>query len=183
LSARNTLETLQEQIDAADRDDRTSNVQELEEELKMTYCEHQRLSRGLQDRRTTANFYRRQLDEVQFRVSPQHVAELRASIKELRAENATLRDKANAYQMKIERMLIEEEILEYERKLWTPPDVLERVEQEQEETNAQIKRLCEKLDAEAEKYEHTVDELRGIIDEMKRKIAQKIGHDAEPPSP
>jgi vacuolar-type H+-ATPase subunit I/STV1 len=179
--ARNTLESLKEHIEAADRDDRTSAVQELEEELKMTYCEHQRLSRGLQDRRAEADLYRKQLEESQFRVSGQHIAELRASIRELRAENATLRDKANAYQAKIERMLIEEEILEYQKNRWTPPDVLDQVEADLAETNAQMNKLCEKLDAEAEKYEQTVGELKGIIEEMKKKIAQKLEHDADPP--
>jgi chromosome segregation ATPase len=172
--ARNTLETLREQIGAAERDDKTAAVQELEEELKITYCEYQRLARALQDRQNEAAFYAKALEAAEFRASAVHIRELRMSIDQVREQNAILREKANAYQQKIEKMTIENEIVKFEKERRETQDVINEVEVKQADTNRDINRLCERMAGEAERYEEMVAELSQIIEATKARIAQQL---------
>lgn len=172
--ARNTLKTLKEQIDQVINDDKTSNVEELEEEVKMTYCEYKRLCRVLQDKKAEASFYDKQLEETEFRASAQHASELKAAIRDTRAENATLRDKANAYQIKIEKIDIEAKIHEEQKKKSSEQAALDNVEIEEAEQNQKMKKLCEDLNKEMEQHEQNVAELTEIIEQMKQKISDRL---------
>jgi hypothetical protein len=170
--ARNTLETLKEQIEAAEKDDRTSAVQELEEEVKITFCEYKRLERGLQDKQAEAGFYAKELEGAEFRASPGHIRELRITIDQVREQNALLREKANAYQQKIEKINIESAIVRNIQEKRPTHEVINEVELEQAETNNEINRLCAKMGEETDRYEEMVAELSDIIETMKGKIGQ-----------
>ena len=171
---RNTLETLREQIYAAENDDRTSLVEELEEELKMTYCEYQRHVRLLREKKSENQYFDQQLGEAEFRASPQHVADLRASIKATREENASLRDKANAYQIKIEKINIEQEIFNYHEQKLKHEKVMARIEADNEARNKRLQELTQELNEEQEKHLRAVAELTEIVEGIKQKITEKL---------
>ena len=171
---RNTLQKLKEQIEAATNDDKTSLVEELEEELKMTYCEYQRHAKTLQDVKAEASYFDKQLEEAEFRASQPHINELKAAIKETKLENASLRDKANAYQVKLEKIDIEAEIQSYQQKRVPAQKVMDQLEINRAEQNQRMKELCDELNAEQEQHEKNVAELTDIIEEMKEKISQKL---------
>lgn len=172
--ARNTLQKLKEQIEAATNDDKTSLVEELEEELKMTYCEYQRHAKTLQDVKAEAAYFDKQLEEAEFRASQPHINELRAAIKETKLENASLRDKANAYQVKLEKIDIEAQIQGYQQKRVPPQKVMDQLEIDRAEQNQRMKELCDELNAEQEQHEQNIAELTQILDEMRDKISQKL---------
>lgn len=180
--AKNTLKTLKEQIDQVINDDKTSNVEELEEEVKMTYCEYRRLCEVLQEKRAEAGFYDNQLVEAEFRASPQHAGELKAAIRDTRAENATLRDKANAYQIKIEKINIEASIHDNQQKKVSAQKAMDKLEVEQAEENQKMKTLCDELNKEMEQHEQNVAELTEIIEQMKQKISDRLTNGPQPES-
>ena len=171
---KNTLETLREQIYAAENDDRTSMVEELEEELKMTYCEYQRGVRLLKEKKAENQFYDEQLGEAEFRASPQHVSDLRASIKATREENASLREKANAYQVKIEKIQIEHEIFNYHEQKMKHDRVMAKIKAETEEKNQRLQELTQELNEDQAKHQRAIAELTEIVESIKQKITEKL---------
>jgi chromosome segregation ATPase len=179
--AKNTLDILRVDIDQAEKDDRTSSVEELEEELKMTYCEYQRLVELLQRKKTEAQYFEKELAASEYRVSNEHVAELRADIRVTRAENASLRDKANAYQIKIEKIRIEAEIVDNIERNISTQDVLDQVDITRAENNRRLNELCNELNEDAEKHDQNLTELLDIVEEMKQKIADHLGANRPPP--
>ncbi|OHT05894.1 hypothetical protein TRFO_26254 [Tritrichomonas foetus] len=172
--AQNTLENLKVQIKQAENDDKTSTVEELEEELKITYCEYQRLAKALQDKKTEANHYDKQLTEAEYRASNPHITELKAAIRDIRSQNASLRDKANAYQIKIEKMKIEQAIVEHQKNKVPTRKTMDDLEVERAEQNQRMNELCNELNEEAEQHDKNVAELTEIIEEMKMKISNKL---------
>jgi chromosome segregation ATPase len=174
-SARNTLETLWEQIEATEADDRTSCIEELEEELKMTYCEYKRLAQGLQDRNNAVASYTRELQDAEHRAASRHIADLRAMIREARTENAVLRDKGNAYQLKIEKLNIEDRLADCQKTMRPNQDVIDEAQVEQTELTEKIGALDEELRQEAEDHAQNVAKLNDIIQSLKDKIASRLG--------
>ena len=172
--AQHTLDHLKEQIELAENDDRTSAVEELEEELKVTYCEYQRLAKALQDKKAEANHFDKQLSEAEYRASNQHINELKAAIKNTRTQNASLRDKANAYQVKIEKMKIEQLIAQHYNNKVPTKKTLDDLEVERAEQNKRMNELCDELNEEAEEHDKNVAELQDIIEEMKLKISNRL---------
>jgi hypothetical protein len=142
-AASHTLETLGEQIEGAEKDDKTSTVHELREEVKITYCEYKRLERGLQDKRAEAAFYGKELEEAELRASLAHIKQLRIAIDQVREQNTLLREKATAYQQKIEKIDIETGITQNVATARKTCDVISEVEIKQAETNKVMSRLCE----------------------------------------
>jgi vacuolar-type H+-ATPase subunit I/STV1 len=172
--AKNTLDKLREEIDLAERDDRTSTVEELEEDLKMTFCEYQRLVQLHQQKTIEAQYFKKELADCEYRVSNEHVGELRAVIRTTRAENASLRDKSNAYQVKLEKIRIEAEIFDNHDRNIASQDVLDQVELNRAENNRRLNELCSELNEDAEKHDQNVSELMSIVEEMKQKIADRL---------
>lgn len=172
--AQNTLDSLKDQVKEAENDDKTSTVEELEEELKITYCEYKRLARTLQDRKAEANHYGRELSEAESRASNQHINELKAAIRDIRSQNASLRDKSRAYQVKIEKIRIDQEIKKHQDQKVDLKTTENNIELERTDLNARMNDICNELNAEAEQHDQNVQELTEIIEEMKMKIIKKL---------
>lgn len=172
--AQNTLDSLKVQVKEAENDDKTSTVEELEEELKITYCEYKRLARTLQDRKAEANHYDRELSEAETRASNQHINELKAAIRDIRSQNASLRDKSRAYQVKIEKIRIDQEIKKHQDEKVDLKTTENNIELERTDLNARMNDICNELNAEAEQHDKNVAELTEIIEEMKMKIIKRL---------
>lgn len=115
-----------------------------------------------------------QLVEAEFRASSQHASELKAAIRDTRTENASLRDKANAYQIKIEKINIEANIHDNQQKKLSAQKAMDKLEIEQAEENQKMKTLCDELNKEMEQHEQNVAELTEIIEQMKQKISDRL---------
>jgi chromosome segregation ATPase len=179
-AVRNALETLKQQIADLESDDRTSTAQELEEELKMTYCEHQRLLRGLQDKRAVIAAYAKDLRDAESRASSEHVLNQRAQLRSLQSENASLRSKSNAYQLKTQKMQIEMQIGECQRQNRPIQEVINQAEVEQAEMNRELAILRTELEQEARAHRERVAGLLAIINAMRQKIAQRLNQEPPP---
>jgi chromosome segregation ATPase len=168
--ARNALEILKEQIAETECDDRTVAVEELEEEVKVTYCEFRRLTQGLQDKRAAIAVYARELQDAEFRASTKHQNDLKAALRDIRYENAVLRDKANAYQLKIEKLVIETKISEAHK----ADDVINQAEVERAELNQSIAKTRSQLDKQEQRHRANVDELMDILTSLRQKIDARL---------
>ena len=108
--AENRIKALNAEIEAASKDDRGAIVDELQEEIKIAYCEYNRLGKALTETKEVAQSYKTQLHDAESFANS--VGRLKASIRELKVLNSSLRDKSNAYQIKHEKLLIEKQIIE-----------------------------------------------------------------------
>jgi hypothetical protein len=166
------LATLKEQIADAEADDRLTAI----EELKMSYSEYTRLSQGLQEKKAAVARYAKELHEVEFRGSNRHLNDLRVLIREVREENAVLRGKSNAYQLKIEKLNIEDELFESMKKGRPMMEVVEEAEVEQAELTEKLNLVMEVMQRDAVEHAAKVAKLKDIIQEMRNVIAAKLEH-------
>jgi hypothetical protein len=170
----NTLLTLREDIDRLERDDHSSMVEELEEDLKMTYCESARLAMLLQERRGDRDFYLAEQERKLYRSSNEHITEMRAEINAVRDQNAILRSKARSYQLKLEKFRIEDEVAEKIANNVSPGAVVEQSEVESTAKQQMLDTLTYSLSQEMDEYRQSVLELNGLIDDMKARIREHL---------
>jgi hypothetical protein len=178
-SARNTLATLKEEIEELESDDRTPAIDELEEELKFSYCEYTRLLQGVQDKKAAAAAYAKELLELELRGAARHLGDLRALVREVRAQNVSLREKANAFQLKIEKLNVEDEIVDAQSGERPEHEILADAQAEHEELKARVTAVVEKMNDEADEHAQKIARLGEIIQAMKDKIAAKLERDTE----
>jgi chromosome segregation ATPase len=178
-SARNTLATLKAEIADLEADDQISAVDELEEELKMAYGEYIRLSQGLREKKGAVAVSLRELQEAEAQGSQRRVGEMRALIREMKEENVVLWNKANAYQLKIERLNVEDDIVEALGKGRVIEEVLEEAEEEQKALNEKLKMMEEQMQKEVIEHNQKMGRLSRIIETMKEKIDAKLRRGAE----
>jgi hypothetical protein len=169
--AENTLESLRNQVEDARQHDKTYIVRELEEEVKLTYCEYQRICRHLQESKIEENRVSSKLHEAEQRCSAQHLSELRNEARTLRERNAALRDKAVAYYVKREKLVAEYQIKDDQDKRVPAQRVVQRVGDEERETKRQIGDRVQQLQDRRAGHMDSIAELRQIIEDQKQKIA------------
>jgi hypothetical protein len=167
---RNTFQTIREQIIELERDDRSSVVEELEEDLKMIFCEYRRRALILQERQSDSRFYAAEQERKRYRASPEHLADLRADIAEIREENAVLRSKARSYLLKLEKLRIEDEVAEKLRNHVSPQTVVEEAEAYYVKQQRVLDRLTAALDREMDEFQQSVGELNALNEDMRETI-------------
>jgi chromosome segregation ATPase len=178
--AENTLRQLRAELDEAQMDDRTAYYQELEEELKATFLEYERIQRAVQDSKQSAQDWEAQLRDVDRKASVENLGDLRQKVAQVKAVNAALRDKWYAYQLKMHKMNIETRINGNRKKGQKADETLEECQSEHAQDEERVEQLRNELDAEDELYRQNVEELTGIIDDQRRKIvAHLMGKDEE----
>jgi hypothetical protein len=169
-SARNTLQALCEEIDRLSKDDRSSTVEELEEELKMTHCEAARLGILVAEKQGDRDFYLAERERKLQGSSTEHANALKAEINSVWNENAILRSKARSYQLKLEKIASEEEIREKLDKEVGVAAIVEQAELKFAEKQRRMDRILAALGKEQAQFEQSVSELTALIDGMKAKI-------------
>ena len=169
-SAANTLENLHDTIDQTRYDDKSYIVKELQEEVKLAYCEHQRLAMELQDAKIEANNSAQRRKEAEERISNQHIRELKAKNIELQGENASLRDKAVAYKMKQKKLQIEQEIAEHVKNRQSAEKSINNADKKTQEMSEKLTKTAQQLNEDKEKHLQKIQELKQLIEEQKQKI-------------
>jgi len=173
-SAFNTLQTLKSEIERTRFDDKTFSVRELQEEVKIAYCENQRLAMLLQDTKIEANNVERFRSEVESKCMNQNIGELKNVIKELRDANVSLREKSSAYGIKKGKLDIELEIKKKFDEKVPQPKSINDIKQRIAQTEAENKELMGQLETDKSKHMQDVGELKQIIDGMRTKITNKL---------
>jgi hypothetical protein len=169
--AENTLQSLREQVETVRQHDKTFFVRELEEEVKLTYCEYQRICRNLQDSKIGENQVSQKLHEAEQRCSTQRLSELRNEVRTLREGNASLRDKAVAYYVKREKLVAEHRIKDDQEKKVPGQKAVQAVNAEKAETKTQFGDLVQQLQDKRTQHLDSITELREITENQKQKIA------------
>lgn len=170
-SAENALAALRNQIKKTRQDDKTFIVKELEEEVKLAYCENQRLMALLNDSKSEASKSEQKLQEASRLASNQNVQRMELEIRDLQNTNASLRDKAVAYNSKKMKLDIDKKIKEDQEKNVTSRQMIEEATKQQEEANEKAQKQAEELEKEKEEFLQKMDELQKILDEQRQKIS------------
>lgn len=180
-SAENTLQNLREEIEKIRYNDKTYIVNELREEVKLAYCENQRLNQELQQRNSENSDVDKQLQEASKKASNSYINELKNKIKEIKAINIDLRDKADAYRAKRAKLLIEQTIAGHQEKKVNTQTIIDEANTKNEETAKSNNQTAEELKSSKKEYEEKVAELQDLIDKQRQKIINYLsGQPIEP---
>jgi chromosome segregation ATPase len=172
--AENTLDQLQKEVEEASLDDRTSIYQELEEELRATYLEYERLQGSLSESKEESRRLEKELMRVDDIASTGHLNDLRESIEQTKMINKGLRSKWYAYQKKMHNMNIERRITENRQKGVILKDTLREASEEYSWDVDRLNKLADVLDAQNEDYQNKVEDLINIIDGQRRRIVEHL---------
>jgi hypothetical protein len=173
-SAEHALEVLKEEIVKAKQDDKTFVVKELEEEVKLAYCENVRLAARLKDSRSKTDQTERSLQNAMYKVHPTTYQQLHDTVRRLQVDNASLRDKAIAYDSKRRKLEIERIIKEHQDAQVPAQATVDQAAAQQKEQTAKLAEQVEALANEKREFTDKVTELTRIIDEQRRKISEKL---------
>lgn len=180
-SAENTLQNLREEIEKVRYNDKTYLVNELKEEVKLAYCENQRLNQELQQRNSENSNVDKQLQEASKKASNSYINELKSKIKEIKIINSDLRDKADAYRSKRAKLLIEQTIAGHQEKKVNTQTIIDEANSKNEETAKSNNQTAEELQNAKKEYEEKVAELQEILDKQRQKIINYLsGQPLEP---
>ena len=181
--AQNTLQSLQEELDKAQMDDRTALYQETEEELKTTYLEYDRLQGDIQAAKDEAAQAEDRLKQIDARAGNEHASQLRSQIESNKNASKQLRDKLIAYQTKILKMNIERKI--YDNRVNRVPidQTIKEAEEENQQDRKKMDRMMQRMQKRQEHYEKHVEELMNIIDNQRRSIVDHLMGNDQPQVP
>ena len=169
-SAKNTLQTLKNELQRTRNDDKTFSVRELQEEVKIAYCEHQRLTLLLQDHKIEAHQIEKSRIEAENRCSNPKIAEVKTLIKEVSEVNSSLSDKSNAYNLKKSKLRIEAEL----KNVQITPKYLTDLEEKKNQLINENNKFKEQLVIENSQHGKDISDLRQIIDDLRNKIVNKL---------
>ena len=172
--ARNRLECLNAELEEAIVSDSVSMIKELQAEVRMAYCEHQRLSKLIEDRKMEASAYDRLLVEVDSRASSQHLAELRNAIRELRAVNSDGASKLQLYQNKSMKMSLEGEISQHSSSNTDMYKIMNMIELKRANLIQTINEMNERMEKEKEKHTEDMHNLLDVYIEQKNKLIHRL---------
>jgi chromosome segregation ATPase len=176
----NTVAQLHVDIEAATEDDRTAVFHELDEELKTTYLEYDRLQGDIEASKKEASDLEVQLRETDSRASPQHLSDLEREVSELKIVNVSLRKKWRAYQIKMEKLKIEARIVENRQAQIPSSETLEAASREHNADMERLKNLADAVEADDNVYQQNVQELAEIIQRQRQKLVSHIVGPEEP---
>ena len=173
-SAKATLQDLDDQLNEARDDDRSALVEELQEELKIAYCEYQRLLDETKETSNDSSELQKKLAEADARTSKQHTKELDLAISQTKASNKQLKEKIIAYNKKMERNKIEKTINERKQQGMSPKYCEIEIDDTKRYRTEKYNMLATELNQEMEDFDEKVDMLNKIINEQRTKIINFI---------
>jgi hypothetical protein len=174
VSAENTLDALRLEVEQSSYDDRTAIYQELDEELRASYLEYERLQGDVEAAKAVAQVREEELCKTDAIASPEHLADLREQIERVKVQNRALRAKWRAYQKKMHIMRIEARIAENRQYYVSAAETIKEEAERYSTDVTRLNRLADLLDAQNGEYKGKVDELVGIINWQRRRIVQHL---------
>jgi hypothetical protein len=172
--AEHALEDLHRELEEARLDDRTAYYQEVEEELRATYLEYDRIQDDVAAARDQAQMCEAQLRDVDYKASPAHADELKKSISQLKAYNRSLRAKWTAYHVKMEKIQIDCRIDENRRSGRPAQETIEAAPIEYGEEVDRVSELTEQLETADTEYRTNLEKLNTILDGQRKRIVEHL---------
>ena len=169
-AAQATNQDLDAQLKEAQLDDRSALVEELQEELKIAYCEYQRLQEETKRTASDSGALQKKLAEADARTSKAHTKELDLAISQTKASNKQLKEKIIAYNKKMERNKIEKTINERKKEGMSQQYCEIEITDTKRYRTEKYNMLANELNEEMEKFDSRVDMLNKIINEQRTKI-------------
>lgn len=173
-AAENRLENIQTELEKAQYDDRTACYQEVEEELKVTFLEYDRIQGDITSSRDEARHCEDRLKATDARASQRHITDLELAIDQIKAANAALREKWNAYQIKMHKMNIETRIVKNREEGKNGDVTLKEADKEANAVVRKLEKLDDELAREEAHYHKHVEEIMEIIDNQRRRIVEHL---------
>ena len=195
-SAQNTLDSLKNEIEKTRKDDKTFSVRELQEEVKIIYCEYTRLNKEVADGQEESQAVENARSQAEMKCSSRYQNSLKAQINELKSAIIDLNDKSNAYASKNAKLESDKELVkelgeqnqpvtpksgkqQTQRQQQQPKQrSAQQIKKESDEKKAQIQteidEETEKLKESHKQHEESMNELRQIIEAMKEKIVEQL---------
>jgi hypothetical protein len=173
-SAENTLEHLQEEYEETSLDDRVAVYRELDEEVRETFLELERLQAEIQSARDEADRLELQLKETDKEASPEGLNGVREEIERIKGLNRSLRKKWQAYHENMHRMNIETRITANRQAEQKSEETIREADQEYHLDVGRLNELADVLDGRNAEYQRNVEELMNIIDQQRRRIVQHL---------
>jgi chromosome segregation ATPase len=170
--AQHACDKLQLELQEAQCDDRTAFYQEVEEELRATFLEYERLQQELNKARQEAQSYEVQLEKIDYRASAQNAEDLERTINQLKGSNRALRSKWEAYHLKMQKMDIDARSSANRRDNVNCQDTVESGSMEYNEEVDKLNNVADQLDQVDLEYRQHADRLTEIIDNQRRAIVQ-----------
>lgn len=169
-AAEATIKDLDKQIKDCQEDDKSALVEELQEELKVAYCEYQRLKDTIDNTEAESEETRKKFAEADAKTSKQHTTELNMSISQLREANRALKEKIVAYNKKMERNKIEKVINERNQIGLTQEYYMMEINDTKRYRTEKYNMIAEELNKEMDDFDKKVEELNKIINTQRSKI-------------
>jgi chromosome segregation ATPase len=173
-AAEHAFEKVQLELKDAQYDDRTALYQEVEEELRATYLEYERLQQEVIAAREEAHSYDAQLKEVDYKASAQNAEDLNRSLAQLKGFNHALRDKWKAYHLKMEKMRIEQRISDNRKAKRHPQETVDAAAAEYDQEVEKLNSVADELDQVDAEYRQNAARLMEIIDDQRRAIVRYL---------
>ena len=190
-SAQNTVDSLTADIEKAKNDDKTFNVRELQEEVKIIYCEYTRLENEINDGQDEAKSLEQARTQAEHKCTQKYHTNLKNQLNELSQQINDLRDKSNAYASKNAKIeadnQLAKEISEQNKQGGANRSGKQNTQQNSQQNGSktnydekkqnlqdEIDSLNQKLDESHQEHVKNIQELRGIIEDMKTKISEQL---------
>jgi hypothetical protein len=148
--------------------------QELQEELKVIYLEYDRLRIEIEKSRESAKESEAELRHIDKKASPQNLQDMDLRLTQLKAYNASLRDKWNAYHLKGHKIKVDIRIHKNREAGKRATDGIYDGEGEFADLNDKLLDLQDQLGREERVHHRRVELLMETIDKQRRRIAEHL---------
>lgn len=173
-SAQNTLDTLNQQLEQMEKDDRNCYVEELRTEILIAFAEYQRIQDNLGESSSRNKNYQTLFTNADKKASQSSIEDKEFELSQLQQENANLIDKIKAYQTKCYRTKNESVILTRENDGESIECSIQEVEDANERHQNKLNKYNELSQKENEEYDAAIAYLNKIINYQRSIIADHL---------
>jgi len=172
--AKDTLEALDLEIQKATNDDKTSAVFEIQEELKIAYCEYLRQLDEIQQKMAETQSSEHKLEIASQKASPQYLQHLKSALETIRSNEIAVENKIEAYQNKLEKLKVESQISERQDSKISLEYAMKDIAYTKERRLTKKFQIQETIVEKKSTHEQNIKELRDIIMNMRQTISNHL---------
>lgn len=173
-AAKDTKEQLEKQIELIKTNDKGTLVFELQEELKMAYCEYQRIQDAIADHQANGADNIQRLKNANAIIQDDYVKEIDTKINKIKNSNRDFKDKIIAHYKKLERNNIERELTRRNKEGKSIQFSKVEIDDTKRYRVEKYNLIATNLNEQSEKFESNVELLNNIINEQREKIVKYL---------
>lgn len=174
VSAKNTLNTLNGKLKAVDYDDRNAIVDELHEELKVTYSEYMRVQDMVKSKGSEVKNIDRVLMNATKKASEKNIHDMEIQLMQLKETNHDIRNKISAYMIKSEKSKFEDAIERRENDKQSLECCMQELKETIDRRVSKSNELSKRLKKQKYDYKRKVHELNQILISLRSKLFKRL---------